>query len=156
MKQFIVPQFIDVENKILGPLSVRQFLEILATGGIIFIAYELLTFWLFAIVSVFAIIIGGTFAFVKINSQPFHQFALTLIQTLRRPNLKIWRPGEYEKPRKPSKKKKEELIVTPKGEVTSSRLTELSLMVDTGGVYEAPKAEKKKELENKKIKNKLK
>ena len=141
MKQFIVPQFIDVENKILGPLSVRQFLEILATGGVIFIAYELFSFWIFAIVSVFAIAIGGTFAFVKINSQPFHLFAIVIVQTLRRPNLKVWQPGQYEKPVKIKEKKKAEVMVAPKEEVAPSRLTELSLMVDTGGIYEAEKPE---------------
>ncbi|MBU0732050.1 PrgI family protein [Patescibacteria group bacterium] len=142
MKQFIVPQFIDVENKILGPLSVRQFLEILATGGIIFIAYELFSFWIFAIVSVFAIAIGGTFAFVKINAQPFHLFAIVMVQTLRRPNLKVWQPGQYEKPVKIKDKKKVEPVIATKEEVDQSRLTELSLMVDTGGIYEAEKEEK--------------
>jgi hypothetical protein len=31
MQQFVVPQFIDVEDKIIGPISVRQFLTLMVT-----------------------------------------------------------------------------------------------------------------------------
>ena len=158
MDQFVVPQFIDVENKIIGPISVRQFLILLGTGLAIFLCYELFSFWLFAISGVFLIAIGGTFAFVKINGQMFHIFVLLLIQTLRRPNLKVWQHQEYEKPRALKKKKAKEEVTAPKEEVGSSRLTELSLMVDTGGAYQLEeqqeKAKEKKASEKKlKIKN---
>lgn len=144
MKQFIVPQFIDVENKILGPLSVRQFLILLVSAGLIYVWYELFSFFLFAIAGVLTFAIGGTFAFVKINSQMFHIFILVMIQTLRRPSLKVWKRGAYKKPSVPKEKKKkdDETIIRPKEEVTSSRLSELSLMVDTGGAFEAEKKEK--------------
>ncbi|MBU0671089.1 MAG: PrgI family protein [Patescibacteria group bacterium] len=145
MNQFIVPQFIDAENKILGPLSVRQFLILLVTGGLIYVWYELFSFFIFAIAGVLTLAIGGTFAFVKINSQMFHIFILLMIQTLRRPNLKIWKREAYKKPSIPKDKKKkdDETIIRPKEEVTSSRLSELSLMVDTGGAFEAEKSSQK-------------
>ena len=73
--QFVVPQFIDVENKIFGPISVRQFIIILATLGLIWVWWELFTIWLAAILGVFTFAVGGTFAFVKINGQSFHIFA---------------------------------------------------------------------------------
>ena len=40
MQQFVVPQFIEVEDKILGPITVRQFLIMLIAGILIFIVYR--------------------------------------------------------------------------------------------------------------------
>ena len=49
MEQFTVPQFIDVEDKVIGPITVRQFIILLFGGGFIFIAYRLSDFVLFLI-----------------------------------------------------------------------------------------------------------
>ena len=81
MKQFVVPQFIDVEDKIIGPVTTRQFLILLVGGLMLFIAYKLADTGLFVIL---LIIIGGfslVLAFVKINGQAFHYFLLNIIQT---------------------------------------------------------------------------
>jgi len=40
MQQFTVPQFIDVEDKILGPITIRQFLILLVGCIVIFISYR--------------------------------------------------------------------------------------------------------------------
>ena len=50
MQQFTVPQFIDVEDKILGPISVRQFLIMLGGGLFAFVAYKVADFALFIVV----------------------------------------------------------------------------------------------------------
>lgn len=139
MNQFTVPQFIDVEDKIIGPVTTRQFIIMLAVGLISFVLYKLLAFIPFVISAVVLLGVGATVAFVKINGQPFHFFLLNLLQTWRSPNLQIWdkeltqtqlkeyikargAPPKIEKPRKES--------------LTTSRLSEISLTVDTGGVYE--------------------
>lgn len=44
MQQFLVPQFIDVENKIIGPLTVRQFVIFLIAAGFIFLVLKFLLF----------------------------------------------------------------------------------------------------------------
>ncbi len=138
MNQFTVPQFIDVEDKIIGPVTTRQFVIMLAVGLIIFILYKILAFLPFVISAVVLFGVGGTIAFIKINGQPFHFFLLNILQTWRSPNLQIWDKAladaqlrEYIKtPPSPPK------IVPPRKEtLTSSRLTEISLVVDTGGVY---------------------
>ena len=41
MQKFIVPQFIDVESKIIGPITTRQFLIMLAGLILGFAAYKL-------------------------------------------------------------------------------------------------------------------
>src|SRR3989339_2205780 len=91
MQQFVVPQFIEVEDKIFGPVTVRQFLILLGAGLICFVAYRYADFALFVMALV---VVGGlalVFAFVKINGQTFHYFILNIIQTTRRPGLRVWR-----------------------------------------------------------------
>src|SRR4030042_3733526 len=90
MQQFVVPQFIDVEDKIFGPITARQFVILLVATLIIFVTYKLSDITLFIFLT---LIIGGlalVFAFVKVNGQAFHYVILSMIQTLRRPSLRIW------------------------------------------------------------------
>src|SRR3990167_9730282 len=90
MQQFVVPQFIDIEDKIIGPITTRQFIITLVTGFFIFLSYRLSDFSLFIVLTVIWSLIGGSLAFIRINGRPFHFFLLNLVQTLRRPRLRIW------------------------------------------------------------------
>jgi len=135
MHQFVVPQFLDVENKIIGPLTVRQFLTFLVGVGLIFLIFKLASFWIAAIEGLLVFALTGVFAFLKINGRPFHFFLINLMQTLRRPSLKIWNKEVYKEDIKHEKKKEPPKIITKK-RLTASRLNELSLVVDTGGAYQ--------------------
>ncbi|HLD21393.1 MAG TPA: PrgI family protein [Patescibacteria group bacterium] len=131
--QFVVPQFIDVEAKIIGPISARQFIILLITFGVCFLWYELFSMIVFAPVLFFTASIGGALAFGKVNGQLMHFFLLNLAQTLKRPRLKVWK-------RLPYVAQKTSLIqtstaVVQRKETTQSRLAAMSLMVDTGGAY---------------------
>lgn len=136
--QYTVPQFIDVEDKILGPLTTRQFVIILVTFGIDFLLYRLLQLGFFLLIGIPVFLAGATLAFAKINGQPFHLFLLNLVQTLRRPNIRVWNKDISDAelralisrpppPAPPVKVRKEAL--------STSKLSELSLVVNTGGVY---------------------
>ncbi len=140
MQQFTVPQFIDVESKIIGPLTVRQFMIILGAAVIIGISYKAFDFSLFLVVSVLSLGLATLFSFVKINGRPFHLFMLNAIQTLRRPGLRVWNnrlmvadvgvsdlPAQVAAPTQAPKIYKK------------SRLAELSLVVDTQGRYKGEK-----------------
>ncbi len=136
MQQFTVPQFIDVESKIIGPLTVRQFMVILGAFIIIGISYKVFDFSLFLVISILSLGLATLFSFVKVNGRPFHLFLLNVIQTLRRPGLRIWNnrlmvaetgaPSVEIKPEAP--------FAAPKI-YKKSRLAELSLVVDTKGRY---------------------
>jgi len=138
MEKFVVPQFIDVEDKIIGPITTRQFVIILGTLLIIFIAYRLLEAILFIPIGLVVFIFGGALAFMKVNGMPFHFFLLNIIQTFRRPSLRVWDKRLSNSELKASTKKEEVKVepVPPKKEpLTTSRLSELSLTVNTGGLY---------------------
>ena len=139
MQQFVVPQFIDVEDKVIGPITVRQFILLLVAGGLIFVAYKSSDFTLFLFWFFFIVILTVVFAFIKINGRPVHYFVLNFLQTAKRPRLRLWNK------RLQDFQLKQYLVQPPeeavvrrrtKPAVGTSRLAELALMVDTGGVYE--------------------
>jgi len=139
MEQIVVPQFLDAEDKIFGPITVRQFIELMIAGMLCFVFYRIFDFSLFVVASLLVIFIALVIAFVKINGQSFHYFALNFIQTFRNPKLKVWRKRITAAQIMAELKKPQELKVSPprapRQPLTSSRLSELALIIDTGGVY---------------------
>ncbi|MEI7451682.1 MAG: PrgI family protein [Candidatus Falkowbacteria bacterium] len=134
MQQFTVPQFIDVESKIIGPLTVRQFLIMLAAAAFIFIAYKAFDFTLFVVVSVFIFLAAVVFAFVKVNGQGFHYFILNLLSTLRKPGIRIWNHHLTTYADSEEREIKFESTEINKN-LKASQVAELSLVVDTKGRY---------------------
>lgn len=133
-----MPQFIDVEDKIIGPVTTRQFVILLTAALIIFVAYKLSDTALFIFL---LCLIGGSaliLAFVKINGQPFHYFLLNIFQTLRRPSLRIW-DRRYSDAELKSIQELHKLPVMAKKQIapqiSRSRIRQLSLAVNTGGYY---------------------
>lgn len=138
MQQFVVPQFIEVEDKIFGPITIRQFLILLISGIVIFLGYRFGDFQLFLAVLV---IFGGlsiVLAFVKVNGQTFHYFLLNIIQTTRRPSLRIWKK-EYAKKELEQLRKGDDFFVktdtVPQKAMKHERIRDLALLVNTGGFY---------------------
>jgi len=78
--QFAVPQFTDVEDKLIGPLTLKQFLVVLGAGGLCFL------FWSLPIPKVMAVvidlpiaIIGLTLAFASYNGRPMISYIVPFI-----------------------------------------------------------------------------
>jgi hypothetical protein len=134
--QFVVPQFIDVEDKIIGPISVRQFVYLIIGTGLLFAAYRFADFSLFLIEAIIIVSLTMAFAFLKVNGRPFHFFLVNFLQTLRRPKLRVWRQEEPHYNLHVQKASPHAAApVAKKPPLNASRLTELALVVDTGGVY---------------------
>ncbi len=98
--QYKVPQNIDLEDRIVGPFTMRQFIYILVGGAIIY------GWWNFAnsyeqpppmaIFMPLALPVGlltFCFALVKINDRPFEAFCLSLIRFLFAPKKRMWQEG---------------------------------------------------------------
>ncbi len=136
--KFVVPQFIDNEDKILGPITVRQFLILLGATFIIFIEYKIFQFVYFIGVALLTGGLAGTFGFVKINGQPFHIFFVNFMQTSLRPKLRIWfkeLPDVELKLFINDQAIAPPMVVASKARPASTRLRDLALTVNTGGVY---------------------
>ncbi len=68
--QFQVPQYIDVEDHIVGPLTLKQFFYI-ATGFLtIFVSFFIIATWLWLITSVIIATASLAFALVKYHGRP--------------------------------------------------------------------------------------
>lgn len=136
--QFVVPQFIDAEDTIFGPVTARQFIILMVVFLTDFALFKLLSFVMFLIVGISLLILGGVVAFVRINGQPFHYFFLNLIQTFKRPGLRVWNKV-YSNAEVRALTKQEPLpphiVATRKSFTATTRLQELALVVNTGGVY---------------------
>lgn len=150
MQQFTVPQFIDVEDKIIGPITTRQFVIMLLGFIIMAIFYAIFDFSLFATASLLVFAITGTFSFAKINGRPFHFFVLNVIQTLKRPRLRVWinvNDVDFDTGDKQEKDSFDQNIeIKKKKRPSLSRLNELSLIVDTKGTYKGEDKDDKIEI----------
>jgi hypothetical protein len=100
--------------------------------------FRLLSFVTFLLIGIPFLCLGGIVAFVRINGSPFHYFFLNLIQTFKKPRLRVW-SREYT-----DKELKELMKTVPPPPSTAwvrkeftgaSRLQELTLVVNTGGIY---------------------
>ncbi len=136
--QFVVPQFIDAEDQIFGPITARQFIILMIAGLLEFGLFKLLSFVAFLLVGVPIVIIAGTLAFAKVNGQVFHFFILNIIQTFKKPKLRVWYKVYTDSELKIYMKQAPPELpkVQPRKEpISVSRLNELSLVVNTGGIY---------------------
>lgn len=136
--QFTVPQFIDAEDKILGPITARQFIILLVALLTDAALYKLLSFVPFLLVAVPVICIAGLLAFMKVNGVGFHFFLLNLIQTFRKPRLRVWDKALTDAEVRLYLTEKLAPAAMPfvrKAAVSTSRLHELTLVLNTGGIY---------------------
>ncbi len=89
--QYPVPQFIDVEDKVIGPLTIKQFLWLFAAAGGLMLEFFLLPFVGFVIAGIPTAGIFAAMAFYKIQGKPFYNFLLDLMSFSRRPKVRVWR-----------------------------------------------------------------
>lgn len=93
--QFAVPQFTDVEDKLIGPLTLKQFLALLATGGIDLFFWSLLQFSLFFFLFALPVtLVGLALAFGKFNSRPLYGYVGSLISFVSKPQVRIFKREE--------------------------------------------------------------
>ena len=69
--QFQVPQFIEVEDKIFGPLTFKQFVYLAGGAGCGYLLWRVLPIYLAAPLIAGVVGLGGGLAFFKYNGQPF-------------------------------------------------------------------------------------
>jgi hypothetical protein len=94
MKQFQVPQFIDIEDKIIGPLTLKQFLYLLGGGAVVIVARALFVPFLFYIISAFVLGLSLALAFYKVNGIPFPKIIAAALSYFSKPRLYIWKQEE--------------------------------------------------------------
>ncbi|MEI8337827.1 MAG: PrgI family protein [bacterium] len=124
--QYQVPQFIEIEDKIFGPLTFKQFAYVAGGGAICFLTYRFLPF----IISIFFIIpIGGfslALAFYKVNNRPFIFMVESAMKFFLSKKLYLWQKSKKESTQKITAPISKDLI--PK--LSESKLRELTWSLD--------------------------
>ena len=95
MARYKVPQNIDMEDKIVGPLTMAQFVYLLFGGMIIYLVW--LAFpntFLFYVIALPVTIVAGSFAFLKVQDQPLPKFLGATILYMTRPKNRVWQKDE--------------------------------------------------------------
>lgn len=89
--RFEVPQFIEIEDKIFGPLSWRQFLYLGGGVGmavVLFFTTPILVFLLFGLPLA---ALAGALAFYPVNNRPFSFFLEAIFNYFTKQHLYLWR-----------------------------------------------------------------
>lgn len=124
-----VPQFIDVEDKIAGPLTVKQVVWLIGMGAVLFIVWTFFDTPTFFILSIPIILIFSLFAFYRPYNQSMLSFSINGLMFFFRPKVYTWdRPGMI---RQSSAKKEEKRIFldSPKP-LSIEEIRELARAVD--------------------------
>ena len=72
--RYQVPQFIEIEDKIVGPFTIKQFIYIVGGLGLSFILYRFLTIYIAGVLIIGVEALSLSLAFYKINNKPFIDF----------------------------------------------------------------------------------
>lgn len=130
--QFQVPQFTEIEDKIIGPFTLKQFLYLLGGGVIIFIFYKLFNLFICIILSFPIAAITIALAFIRINNRPFISVIKNFLGFLRKPDFYVWK-----KPLAKAQKEEENLQIiekTPAGKemkpITKEKLQEIGWKIE--------------------------
>ena len=126
--EYQVPQFIEVEDKIFGPLTIKQFIYLAGGGGLV--AILVLTLPL-----VFAIILGApvaalslALAFYKINGKPFIEILESGLTYFLGGRLYLWKKEKNQVI--PSVEAPTAPATVPKAPLSRRKLEELAWSLD--------------------------
>ncbi|MDB5238238.1 MAG: seg [Candidatus Kaiserbacteria bacterium] len=127
--QFQVPQFIEVEDKIIGPFTFKQFVFMAGGLGMTYVLWRLLPFFLAIPLIVGVIALAAALAFFQVNGRPFILALENGFYYFLHPKLYLWNNVTKKKAvvRQEAVTKTAEVYI-PK--LTDSRLHELAWSLD--------------------------
>ena len=107
--QFKVPQFLDIEDKIFGPFTFREFVYLAGGAGLCFVLYKLLGLFWGAIPILLVAGLAIALAKYKPNNKPFINMLESGFNYLMQSKLYIWKRRKTTT--KESDQEKEEKII---------------------------------------------
>jgi len=126
---FSVPQFIDIEDKIVGPLTAKQ-LGWLAAGAVILLfCYGLFDQSAFVISAIIVGLIFGSLAFYRPYNQPLIKFIISSVMFATRPKRYLWHRTTEKIQR--DTVKQVSIPVIEKKRFDSQRVADVSKLLDT-------------------------
>ena len=108
--QFKVPQFLDIEDKIFGPFTFKEFIYLVGGAGLCFVLYKLLGLVLGAIPILSVAALSVALARYRPNNKPFIDMIEAGFGYLTQSKLYIWKRRQAEI-QQPDKIKSKEIIM---------------------------------------------
>lgn len=132
---FNIPQFIDVEDKVAGPLTAKQIFWLVGMGAVLFLVWTIFDITAFLALTVPIIIIFSIFAFYRPYNQSFLTFVINSVMFLFRPKLFVWdRPGMIRET-KVNVSSQENLTKNNQKRLTIEEIHAIAQVVDRKGKY---------------------
>jgi hypothetical protein len=126
--RFQIPQFIDVEDKILGPFTLKQFIYI--AGGVSAAVALVLTLGTFfgLLAAAPVVILAAALAFYRVNNRPFINILESAFHYATKDKLYIWQKTETPEKTEEAGSKKFSSLVVPN--LSQSKLKDLNWELD--------------------------
>jgi hypothetical protein len=96
--RYEVPQFIEIEDKIVGPLTWKQFVYVAGSVGGSVLAWFYLPLVVAVPISVVLLALGAALAFYEYDKQPFIVLLEAFISYTMRNKLYVWQKREPQAP----------------------------------------------------------
>ena len=135
--QYGVPQFINVEDKIVGPFTGKQTICLIIGGGLLMLIFSVFDFIFFAIAAVFIIPATLAFAFWKPKGISIPRLILNRVNFGISNHLYVWRREPDARMFKTTQKIKSAKEVVEK-DVSKNRIRELAWLLDTSTSINLP------------------
>lgn len=130
MRQYQVPQFITVEDKVFGPFTIKQSVYLGAGGLIIVGSWVFLESVLFWPITIIVGALAASLSFLKINEQPFPVVLKNAVFYFIKPRLYIWKKAETKSPEPAEAGPVKEPIIKNIPKISDSKLTDLAWSLD--------------------------
>lgn len=120
-----------MEDRIVGPLTLYQFLYVLAGGMLFYLPFKAQSITGIIFLGVPGLLLGVAFAFLKVQDQPFAKFLSSLLGYGVRPKIRVWhKGGQYlHLSVNPAQKTASSAAVTPK-KYTPEQMAHLAQNLD--------------------------
>lgn len=125
--RFQTPQFIEIEDKIFGPLTFRQFIYLAGGAGLVFILWRLLPIFISIPLIIPVAGLSLALAFYKVNDRSFVYALEALFRYMTRGRLYLWKKQPKEAQRAEEAPAESGLIV-PK--LSESKLKDIAWSLD--------------------------
>jgi len=119
--RFEVPQFIEIEDKIFGPLTWRQFVYLGGGVGAAVVMFLILPTLLAIAIGIPLALLAGALSFYPINNRPFSYFLEAVWNYLTNDKLYLWHRKIDVVYNEPTIKKTQAPIITPNNRGTNHK-----------------------------------
>lgn len=123
--QFQTPQFIDVEDKIFGPFTFKQFIYLAGGAGLVVVLWTLLPAFFAILLGLPVIAVSLALAFYTVNNKPFVNIMESFFTYLSSSKLYVWKKEPKKvAPSKPKGSENELGLYVPR--LSDSKLKDLT------------------------------